>query len=214
MFLFKKIASRFLFPVPLSMELLIAGLILLWFTRHQKWGKVLATCGTLLLLVLSNGFVSQSLLHHLEHRYRGLVVAHTAAPSVTYIAVLGGGANDDPDVPLSSHLSPDEMERLIEGVRLYKEMPGTRLILSGGYVCARSLTEVAEALGVKPEDTLRLAEPRDTADESQQISAIVGSQQFVLVTSASHMPRAMGLFKKGECGRFQRRRISLRRGAR
>ena len=46
------------------------------------------------------------------------------------------------------------------------------------------------------EDILQLAEPRDTEEESQQIAPIVGPHRFILVTSASHMPRAMGLFKR------------------
>jgi uncharacterized SAM-binding protein YcdF (DUF218 family) len=58
------------------------------------------------------------------------------------------------------------------------------------------MTKMAEALGVSAEDIQRLSEPRDTEEESQQIAPIVGPQRFILVTSASHMPRAMGLFRK------------------
>jgi uncharacterized SAM-binding protein YcdF (DUF218 family) len=35
----------------------------------------------------------------------------------------------------------------------------------------------------------------DTEDEAQFIKPIVGQVPFLLVTSASHMPRAMGLFR-------------------
>jgi uncharacterized SAM-binding protein YcdF (DUF218 family) len=58
------------------------------------------------------------------------------------------------------------------------------------------MAKMAEALGVSAQDMMRLAEPRDTEEESQQIAPIVGAQRFILVTSASHMPRAMGLFRK------------------
>ena len=58
------------------------------------------------------------------------------------------------------------------------------------------MTEVAEALGVQADEILQLKQPRDTEEESQQVAPIVGSQSFILVTSASHMPRAMGLFRK------------------
>ena len=54
MFLLKKIVSRFLFPLPLSLEFLILGLFLLWFTRRQRAGKALVTCGVVLLLGFSN----------------------------------------------------------------------------------------------------------------------------------------------------------------
>ena len=146
----------------------------------------------------SNIFISNALLRPLEHRYPPLVVATAgrALPAVSFIAVLGGWGDDDPDVPITSHISPDLMVRLIEGVRLHREIPGSKLILSGGNDSAEGMAKMAEALGVSAEDILRLSEPRDTEEESQQIAPIVGSQQFILVTSASHMPRAMGLFRK------------------
>jgi len=198
MFLMRKIVSRFLFPVPLSLEFLLAGLFLLWFTRRQRAGKALVTCGAILLLGLSNNFVSDALLRPLEHRYPPLAVVHSGAnaPEIGFIVVLGGFANDDPDVPMTSHISPALMVRLIEGVRLHREIPGSKLILSGGNDSALGMTKMAEALGVGAEDILRLSQPRDTEEESQQIAPIVGTQSFILVTSASHMPRAMGLCRK------------------
>ena len=198
MFFVKKILSRFLFPVPLSLEFLLMGLLLLWFTRRQRTGKVLVTCGVMLLLGFSSTFCSDALLRPLEHRYPPLVVSPSGAgaPAASFIVVLGGGANHDPDVSITSHLAPEQMARLIEGVRLHREIPGSKLILSGGADNANGMTEIAEALGTRAEDIRRLAEPRDTEEESQQIAPIVGDQRFILVTSAWHMPRAMGLFRK------------------
>ena len=199
MFIMKKIVSRFFFPLPLSLEFLLVGLFLLWFTRRQRAGKALVTFGAMLLVVLSNSFISNALLRPLEYHYPPLAVMHAgpSAPDVTFIAVLGGFANDDPDVPATSHISPDLMVRLIEGVFLHREIPGSKLILSGGTDSANGMTKMAQALGVSAEDILRLAEPHDTEEESKQIAPIVGSHRFILVTSASHMPRAMGLFRKG-----------------
>jgi len=198
MFLLKKIVSRFIFPLPLSIELLFLGLLLLWFTRRQRAGKILVTCGVLLLLGLSNGPTSDALLRPLEQRYPPLVVSQTETrvANVKFIVILGGFGDRDPDVSITSHISPDQMVRLIEGVSLHREIPGSKLILSGGSDCAEGMEQIAEALGVSADDTQRLAEPRDTEEESRQIAPIVGSQRFILVTSASHMPRAMGLFRK------------------
>src|SRR5208337_4473749 len=108
MFIMKKIFSRFLFPLPLSLEFLLVGLFLLWFTRRQRAGKVLVTCGAMLLAGLSNHFTANALIRSLEHRNPPLVVAHLGpgAPAVGFIAVLGGFGDNDPDVPVSSHLSP------------------------------------------------------------------------------------------------------------
>lgn len=182
MFLIKKLISRVFFPLPLSLELLCVGLFLLWFTRRQRAGKSLVTCGTLLLLALSNTFTSNALLRPLERTYPPLVVAPAgeAAPAMRFIAILGGWANEDPNVPVSSHIGPDLMVRLIEGVRLHRELPGSKLILSGGHDLAEGMAKMAEALGVSAEDTMALSEPHDTEEESRQIATIVGDQPFVL----------------------------------
>jgi len=198
MFFMKKVVSRLFFPVPLSLELLLAGLFLLCFTRRQRAGKTLVTVGTMLFLGLSNSFTSSALLRTLEHRFPPFVIADVGQEprAVVYIAVLGAGANHDPNVPITSHISPDLMVRLIEGVRLYREIPGSKLILSGETDSAEGMAKMSEALGVTADDILRLAEPRDTEEEGQQIAPIVGHRRFILVTSAAHMPRAMGLFRK------------------
>lgn len=198
MFLVKRIVSRFLFPLPLSLEFLLVGLYLLWFTRWQRAGKVMVSCGVVLLLGFSNPLASNGLLRPLEHRYPPLAVSPLRAglPAVSFIAVLGGWADNDPDVPVTSLVSPNLMVRLAEGVRLHREIPLSKLILSGSNDSAGGMTKIAEALGVSAADILQLPQPRDTEEESQQIAPLVGSQPFILVTSASHMLRAMGLFKK------------------
>jgi uncharacterized SAM-binding protein YcdF (DUF218 family) len=38
--------------------------------------------------------------------------------------------------------------------------------------------------------------PKDTEEEAAAIARIVGKEPFLLVTSAVHMPRAVGLFKR------------------
>jgi len=49
-------------------------------------------------------------------------------------------------------------------------------------------------LGVKPDDVVVEAEARDTQEEAYNIRSIVKKESFFLVTSASHMPRAMVIF--------------------
>jgi uncharacterized SAM-binding protein YcdF (DUF218 family) len=108
---------------------------------------------------------------------------------------LGGLGDGDRKVPVTSHVYPDLMVRLIEGVRLHRQIPGSKLVLSGGHYSSGGMAEVAVALGVSGGDILQLGEPRDTEEESEEMAPIVGPQPFILVTSASHMRRAVGLFR-------------------
>jgi len=199
MFLLKKLISRLLFPMPLSLELIFVGLYLLWFTRRQRAGKVLVTIGALLLTGASYFFVANGLIRPLEHRYPPFTVASGAdasRPAVRFIVVLGARANRDPAVPISSRVSGDLMVRLVEALRLHREFPGSTLILSGYNGSAEALTGVAEALGVSPQEIIPTPEPRDTEEEARRVAQIVDRSPFILVTSATHMPRALGLFRK------------------
>ena len=46
------------------------------------------------------------------------------------------------------------------------------------------------------EDIVLETKATDTKDHPIYVKEIIGKDRFILVTSASHMPRAMGLFRK------------------
>ena len=200
MLLLKKIVSPLLYPLPLCIEILLLGLIVLWFTRKQKTGKVVVSLGVALLAALSYDAVSNALLRPLEYKYdspRNLVEISDAK----WVVVLGGGHISDSRVPITSQISDTSLVRLVEGIRLHKMLPGSKLILSGGGVFdpvpnAKIMADVATAIGVDKEDLILESVSRDTKDEARLIQKIVGSDRFVLVTSASHMPRSVSLFQK------------------
>ena len=200
MFLLKKIIAPLFFPIPVCLLILLAGLALLWFTRRQKAGKVVVSVGALLLLLFSHPAVSGRLLMPLERQYPPLEPGPPAA-AVKWVVVLGGGHTSDPRIPLSGRLSSATLSRLVEAIRLRRSLPGAKLILSGGApfgpgTDAGSMQKVAEALGLSPEDYVLEAATRDTEEQAQVIKGLVGADEFILVTSASHMPRAMALFVK------------------
>lgn len=206
MFLFKKIVPLFIFPVPLCLELLLLGLALLWFTRRQRAGKILVTAGTVLLLILSYSFLPNLMLRPLEQRYPPVLdpAASQIGPKevqAKYIVVLGGGHTSDPKLPVSSQVGPESLYRVLEGVRLYKATPSRKLILSGGGVFdphpeAETMSRIALIMGVNPNDIIKESASRDTQEQAQLIKSMVGRDKFFLVTSASHLPRAMALFHK------------------
>ena len=208
MFMVKKIVAPFFYPVSLCLGVLILGLFFLWATRRQRLGKVLVTLWTVLLLLLSLPFISRETVTPLERRYPALLhpdkiawQGHDSEASTKWIVVLGGGHVSDPRLPADSQINTAPLRRIVEGVRLYKAIPGSKLLLSGGGVFdpvpeAEVMAQLAVLLGVKPQDILKEPDSRDTADEAEIIAKMIGRESFILVTSAAHMPRSMALFRR------------------
>ena len=200
MFLFKKIVGPSLLPVSVGLEVMLLGLFFLWFTRKQRTGKVVVTFGVGLFGLLSYSEFSNILLKPLEYQYTPVLDSGNIA-GVKWVVVLGGGHTSDPKLPVTSQIEEGTLARLVEGIRLHKMVPGSKLILSGGGVFdpvpnAKIMADVALILGVDEHDIVLESESKDTKNEARIIKDMVGNERFVLVTSASHMPRSMALFRK------------------
>jgi uncharacterized SAM-binding protein YcdF (DUF218 family) len=207
MFIFKKIFSRLLFPIPLCLEVLLFGLLLLWFTRKQKAGRIVVSLAAVLLFLFSSRFFSGMLLTPLESRYPALAAAPEArAPvglrQVKFVVVLASGYFPEASRAVALQLDESSTARLVEGVRISKVLNGCKLVLSGGpgpdrvSSAAETMAQLAQGLGVSRQDMILETQSRDTDEEARLVAPIVGEQPFILVTEASHMPRAVALFRK------------------
>jgi len=203
LFLLKKIVSLFFQPLSVVLVLLVSGLLLLWMTKKKKLGRIIITLGTIVLLLTSYGVLAERLVASLENRYLPLLEVKNIhnAKDIKWIVVLGGGTLPDPRLPLSSQIGPSSLTRLLEGIRLHRQLPGSRIILSGGAVFqavpeSETLAKTAFLMGVNENDVVGENKSLDTADQARLIAGIVGRSRFILVTSAIHMPRSMALFHK------------------
>ena len=76
---------------------------------------------------------------------------------VKWVVVLGGGHTSSPELPAECpSLDNSSLSRLVEGIRIHRELPGSKLLLSGGAVFdpvpeAVTMAAVARMLGVSPE---------------------------------------------------------------
>jgi uncharacterized SAM-binding protein YcdF (DUF218 family) len=61
---------------------------------------------------------------------------------------------------------------------------------------AELMAEAAGSLGINRQDILLESQSRDTESEARCVRAMVGKEPLILVTEASHLPRAMALFRK------------------
>jgi uncharacterized SAM-binding protein YcdF (DUF218 family) len=195
-FFLKKLLSQILEPMPLCLLLCFAGIALLWWSKRQKTGKIFVTTGLLLLTLLSLKPISDALLGPLERQYP--VLQTQDATNISYVVVLGGGHSSAPSIPLISQLSNDSLKRLVEGIRIHREHPQSKLVLSGGNWLdpvpnAKLMADAALMLGVNEANIILESESKDTRDEARLLKPLLGTNRFILVTSASHMPRAMKL---------------------
>ena len=198
LFTLKKVLGGMMLPLPLLLLLIAFGIALLWFSRFQRTGKLCVSLGWLLLLLLSLQPVADSLLKPIEDKYP----TWRGEKRVQYVVVLGGGYTWNPDWAPSSNLINNSLPRLTEGIRLWYENPGSKLIFTGAAAktnpvsTAEAGARVAESLGIPRSEILVLDKPKDTEEEAAAVKMAIGDAPFLLVTSASHLPRAMIFFRR------------------
>ncbi len=199
MFALRKIISTLLLPLNLCLALLLFGALLLLLTRKKKIGKMLMTAGILFLVCFSLPAVAGILTRSLESRYQPLSSESLSDSNVRWIVVLGGG--HDSSKPVGLQLTSSSLARVVEGVRIYRMKPGRKLILSGGSVFdpvpnADAMFHMAKILGVNERDIVLERKAKDTEEEAKFLASMIGNEKCYLVTSAIHMPRSVGLFRK------------------
>ena len=206
-FWFKKIVGQLLTPLSIMMLLLGVGIFLLWWKdgKHKKIGRWLVTGSFGWLAVIALLPIGGCLVAPLEYKYPALTdpASHPEASKAKYVVVLGGGHSHGKNIPPTSELNLVTLARAVEAVRLHQALPHTEVIFSGGSVYyasknkpnAEVLQAAAEAIGLPKGASRTSLKSRDTKDEAQAIADLIGKEPFILVTSASHMPRSVALFR-------------------
>ncbi len=196
LFMLKKFIGGLLMPTPMILLLLIWAVLFLLRKKTRWLGIVFVVIATALLFVASYPPLSVKFTSPLEQQYPSYQPGSTQAELV---AVLGSGQVSSDQLPLTSELEAAGIIRLTEGIRVYRLNPGSKLIFTGYHAnqsesYAEKIKQLAIALGVPENDILAFTGPKDTAEEAELIAGHFSDKQLVLVTSASHMPRAMTLF--------------------
>lgn len=193
MFELKKVVSSLLMPLPAMLILAFLGLALVMFSTKRKTGCLVILTSLCGIFLISFQPLSSRLLMPLEREYS---VFLPVDKSIDYVMVLGSGHVVDDQIPPTSELSRTGLMRLNEGIRIMRMYPGAKLILSGygggsQVSNARMMAKVALALGVSKPEIILLETAKDTWEEARQAAAFVQNKKVVLVTSASHMKRAL-----------------------
>ena len=185
-------------PLSIGVLFIVVGLILININKIKR-AKMMLTLGIVWLFLFSYAPFANLLLHTVESNYPTL---HTASKEIKYIYVLGGGHHTDESLPITSQVVEASVVRLNEGIRLYNQLDRNAKIIVSGYHGLYDITEhavmqqrLAISLGVDDKDIILHLGTRDTQEEAQAGKKLLADMPFILVTSASHMTRALKFFK-------------------
>ena len=190
---------------PLTWVLLVMMLTCLWLwlpmtperLRRARVGSVMGLC---LLIAISSPLIARPLLGSLE--------AWHAKPLINErydaIVVLGAGVLEPGTLRPISDLSASSKNRVTCGVDLYQQGYAPKLVFSGGNghpfkdapKDAHEMARWAERLGVSKDALVGEDQSRTTYENAMETRRLLGPVSILLVTSASHLPRATALFSK------------------
>ena len=168
-------------------------MLLFWNQIKPSRLYQMACIGFILIISMSTGMLPHFLVNQLESQYQ---MVQKVDPSVKWIVVLGGGRKQLSNMPVNELLTSSSEKRLFEGIRLFRQLPQARLVLSGGKSEAISMAELSVWFSIPKEDLVIEQYSLNTEQQAKELEKILHKQPFYLVTSALHMPRAIALCQK------------------
>lgn len=202
--LLAEVVKRYLLPGSLPLLLISITMVLGWWyldERRREWVRGGLTALVLVYWLLALPMVSSALASSLTAGKQPLQQAVEAEA----VVVLGGGASvlrvDQLEMAVLSEASA---RRALEGARLYQLIQPEWVVVSGG-TGRDPLVPESEPLraalmeaGVPAERILMESGSSDTHEQAVLLKELLAKREieaFILVTSASHMRRALGAFQ-------------------
>jgi uncharacterized SAM-binding protein YcdF (DUF218 family) len=202
-FVLSKILAFFTSPANV---VLVAGLggVLLVRTRFARAGWSVASASLVLLAIFGFSPAGNALIIPLEQRFPAWDGSKGAPDG---IVALGGAISQE---VAAAHREPalnEAAERITAVVELARRYPATRIIFSGGDASlipaggteAQTAVELFERLGLGSGRVVAEDKSRNTFENarlSKELAMPKPGERWLLVTSAYHMPRAMGVFRR------------------
>lgn len=181
--------------------LLLFGTIVAFMRKKTTIGLSIMVAELALFCLIAIVPIGEIFLAPLEDR----IAAHRQASEPEYIVVLGGAEEIEISVSRQTVSLNDAGERLLAVIELAHRYPDARIVVSGGSgslkgasaSSAELMAKALTAVGVSSERLLLERDSRNTAENGARTADLVGtgvSAPTLLVTSAFHMPRSLGVF--------------------
>ncbi|WP_407174799.1 YdcF family protein [Bradyrhizobium sp. STM 3562] len=202
-FVLSKTIGIALLPTNFLIGIGVLGLLLL-LTRFASAGRALVVLTILLLALCGFSPLGNVLLYPLESRFPAWD-ARRGAPDG--IVILGGPIDSDISAARAAPVVRSAADRIIAGAALARKYPNARIVFTGGSpnLISNDAREadyaamVFDSLGIERSRLIFERRSRNTfenAEFSKAVAAPKPGERWLLVTSAYHMPRAIGLFRK------------------
>ncbi len=191
-------------PLSLVMIFLLLA-FLLSFRTKRGWSRAFLGLGGALLFACCFTTLGYQLIAPLEARF-----ARPAEPGrIDGIVVLGGAMDSEVNTIRGGWELNRSGDRFVETLRLALAHPEAKIVVAAGpaalvvgqepeaYAAQRFFT----AFGIAPERIVLDDKSRNTEENAQFAKSLAGDmtgQTWMLVTSAFHMPRSVGLFRMAE----------------
>jgi uncharacterized SAM-binding protein YcdF (DUF218 family) len=201
-FLFSKTLALLAIPSNLIGGLFIAG-VLLFATRWRATGKRLVAVGVVLLTLFGFLPLGSLLLLPLTERFPAWS-NHGGDPDG--MIILGAGINPKISLARDSIEVTSSAGRITAVADLARRFPHSRVVVSGGSgdLHDQSAPEapltarLLESFGVATERIVLEDHSRNTAENAAFTRKLLqpkAGERWLLITSAQHMPRAVGCFR-------------------
>lgn len=202
-FALSKTIGFLLLPTNLLIGVGVAGAILM-FTRFAVLGRRLVIAAVLLLVICGLSPLGNWLLYPLEQRFPPWDPSRGAPDG---IIVLGGSIDADLSASHATPVVRGAPDRIITAAALSRRYPNARIVFTGGSANLVSndareadyAVAVFESLGIDKSRLTMERASRNTQENAQFSKALVApkeGERWLLITSAFHMPRSVGLFRK------------------
>lgn len=202
-FVLSKTLGIMALPLNFLIGLGILGSLLL-LTRFLRLGRTLLVLSALMLAVCGFAPVGNLLLYPLESRFPAWI-AFQGAPDG--IIVLGASIDVDLSAAHGTPVVTTASDRIIATAALARKYPNARVVFAGGNANLISgdakeadlAAPLFESLGIDRSRLILERGSRNTYENAQFTKAMVDpkpGERWLLVTSAFHMPRSIGLFRK------------------
>ncbi|WFU20167.1 YdcF family protein [Bradyrhizobium sp. CB3481] len=202
-FVLSKTLGALLLPTNFLIGVGFVGAILM-FTRFASLGRKLVIAAVLLLVICGLSPLGNLLLYPLEQRFPPWDASRGAPDG---IIVLGASIEADLSTAHGIPVVRSSPDRLIAAAALAHRYPKARVVFSGGSanLISNDAREadfagaIFESLGIDKSRLTMERASRNTQENAEFSKALLApkeGERWLLVTSAFHMPRSVGLFRK------------------